>query len=292
MNQANKELDALLKLLDEPNNKIYRDIENRILDIGIEARDRLTDARYDLADEVSRERLERILKEINYRYIKTELQKWVNFHSDDLLHGIMLIAEFQYPELDTDEVRNKIEEIRRDAWLELNKNHTALEEIKILNHVFFDIHEFTANKENFYAPENSFINDVLLFKKGNPISLSILYSIIAQKLDIPVYGVNLPEHFILAYVNAPSPMETNQDNILFYINAFNKGIIFTKDEILRFLKKINLDPHESFFLPCSNVTIIQRVINNLIYSFHNQNKEEKANQLDELQRILREKRKK
>lgn len=287
MEDSNKELDSLLKLLDEPDQAIYRDIENRILDMGVEAREQLMNARYDIVDETSRKRLESILHQINFRYIKTELKKWAIHHSDNLLYGVLLIAKYQYPELKTDEVKSRIEEIRKDAWLELNYNHTALEEIKILNHIFYNIHGFQDNKENFHAPENSFINDLLFTKKGNPISLSILYSIIAQKLDIPVYGVNLPEHFILAYVNSPSPMHAEQDSVLCYINAFNKGVIFTKDEILHFLKKINLAPHDSFFLPCSNMSIIHRIINNLIFSFHQNNREEKANEMDELQRMLR-----
>lgn len=286
--QEQKELDALIKLLDDPDITIYRDIEDRILSIGIEAKDYLKDASLETVNTIRRERLENLISILNFDYIKKELHTWKNSKENDLLTGIVLIAEYQYPDLDTENIRNKIELIRKDAWLEINNNLTALEQVKILNHVFFDIHGFKANKKDFYAPENSYINDLLLLKKGNPISLSSLYSIIAQSLDIPVYGVNLPEHFILAYVDSPVHTLAITDDILFYINVFNNGVVFTKNEINQFLEKINLQPEASYFLPCSNTTILQRIINNLIFSYSKQNKQNKVKELEYLMEILQD----
>ncbi len=60
---------------------------------------------------------------------------------------------------------------------------------------------FSGNTTNHQDPQNSYIGQVLDTKKGNQISLASIYSIIAQKLDIPIYGVNLPQHFILAYLD-------------------------------------------------------------------------------------------
>ena len=283
-----KELPSLLKLLDEPDQSIYSDVENRILSYGIEAREFLKDANLYNTDEISRERIQSLLSKINLQYIKTELQKWKNSSEKDLLSGMLLIAEYRYPELNKEEINKKIDLIRKDAWLELNQNTTALEEVKILNHVIFDIHGFKANKQNFYAPENSYINNLLDFKYGNPISLSILYSIIAQKLDIPIYGINLPEHFILAYVEAPFPLNATKEDILFYINAFNSGIAFPRNEIEDFLNKIEITPQTHHFIPCSNIVILQRVINNLINSYNQENQQDKVIELDSLLHTLHE----
>jgi len=116
--------------------------------------------------------------------------------------------------------------------------------------------------------------------------VSSLYSIIAQSLDIPIYGVNLPEHFILAYVDSPVYDLAETDDIMFYINAFNNGIVFTKNEINQFLRKVKLNPENSYFLPCSNITILQRTINNLISSYSKSSKQEKVKQLEILAEIL------
>lgn len=283
-----KELPSLINLLDEPDQTIYRDVENRILAYGTDARDLLKEANSQTTDEIRRVRIQELLSKINFLYIKQELQKWKNSKEQDLLTGMLLIAEYRYPELNKEKIRQKIDLIRKDIWLELNNNITALEEIKILNHVIFDIHGFKANKENFYAPENSFINDLLDFKQGNPISLSVLYSILAQKLDVPVYGVNLPEHFVLAYIDSPAPQTAGIEDILFYINAFNGGIVFTRKEISDFLSKIEITPQDYHFIPCSNSVILERVINNLIHTYHHNKQQKKVIELDNLKQVLKQ----
>jgi regulator of sirC expression with transglutaminase-like and TPR domain len=126
---------------------------------------------------------------------------------------------------------------------------------------------------------------VLDTRRGSQTSLAIIYSIIAQKLDIPVYGVNLPQHFILAYLD-----ETQQSDfeggILFYINAFNKGFIFGRRDVDMFLKQLNLNFDKQFYEPCSNTDIIKRVIRNLISSYEHLGSPEKVNELNELLKIL------
>ncbi len=137
-------------------------------------------------------------------------------------------------------------------------------------------------------PQNSFLrSQVLVTKKGNQISLAIIYSIIAQKLDIPVYGVNLPQHFILAYVD--ETMETEfEGGILFYINAFNKGFIFGRRDVDMFLKQLNLKAEKQFYEPCSNADIIRRVLRNLISAYENLGSAEKVAELNELLEIMTE----
>jgi regulator of sirC expression with transglutaminase-like and TPR domain len=118
------------------------------------------------------------------------------------------------------------------------------------------------------AIRRTVISQVLESKKGNQISLAIIYSIIAQKLDIPVYGVNLPQHFILAYVDESQETEF-EGGILFYINAFNKGFIFGRRDVDMFLKQLNLKFDKQFYEPCSNPDIIKRVLRNLISAYEN-----------------------
>jgi regulator of sirC expression with transglutaminase-like and TPR domain len=94
--------------------------------------------------------------------------------------------------------------------------------------------------------------------------------LVAQKLKMPVKGVNLPNLFILSYKDS----QTN-----FYINAFNRGLIFTRKDIENYIHEIHLVPQKSFFEPCSNVEIIQRVLRNLIMSFEKMGEHEKAEEL-------------
>jgi regulator of sirC expression with transglutaminase-like and TPR domain len=152
------------------------------------------------------------------------------------------------------------------------------------------MYHFQGNAKTFHSPLNSYINTVLETKKGNPLSLSLIYSIIAQNLNIPIYGVNLPNHFILAYmdeyaVNQFLP-ENNDYGVLFYINPFSKGSIFGTDEIKEFLDGINQPHSRDYFEPCSNTSIIKRMLTNLIASFQEVGNSEKVNELIELRELF------
>ncbi|MEO6850824.1 MAG: transglutaminase-like domain-containing protein, partial [Mucilaginibacter sp.] len=203
----------------------------------------------------------------------------------DLLLGILTINKYQYPDLDEQKIINQIEAIKRDIWLQMIYEASPADHIKLINHVFYTIHGFSGNTTNHQDPQNSYLNQVLETKKGNQISLAIIYSIIAQKLDIPVYGVNLPQHFILAYVDESAESEFD-GGILFYINAFNKGFIFGRRDVDQFLKQLNLKAEKQFYEPCSNADIIRRVLRNLISAYEKLGSTEKVAELNEMLEIL------
>jgi regulator of sirC expression with transglutaminase-like and TPR domain len=162
---------------------------------------------------------------------------------------------------------------------------SSIEKVKLINHIFYNVYGFRGNTTNHTDPQNSYLNQVLESKKGNQISLALIYSTLAQKLDIPIYGVNLPQHFILGYLDE-SKREEHDFGVLFYINAFNKGAIFGKHDVDQFLRQLQLEPLPGFYAPCSNVEIIRRIIRNLISSYENMGATEKVAELKELQNIL------
>jgi regulator of sirC expression with transglutaminase-like and TPR domain len=176
-------------------------------------------------DSIQQERIADLVHEIQFGTVKNDLKLWYQSGAFDLLQGILIVNRYQYPDLDEQKVINQIESIKRDIWIQMMNEASPVEQVKLMNHVFYSIHGFSGNTTNHRDPQNSYISQVLENKKGNQISLAIIYSIIAQKLDIPVYGVNLPQHFILAYLDESQGTEF-EGGILFYINAFNKGFIF------------------------------------------------------------------
>ena len=137
---------------------------------------------------------------------------------------------------------------------------------------------------------NSYINTVIESKKGNPLSICLIYSIVAQSLDLPIYGVNLPNHFVLAYMDEKGSgamiNEQNEFGVLFYINAFSNGVIFNTNEIKQFLDELKFDHRREFFEPCSNSAIIKRMLTNLISSFQKVGNQEKVEELKILRNII------
>ena len=162
---------------------------------------------------------------------------------------------------------------------------SAIEKVKVINHVLYSVYNFTGNTTNHQDPQNSYISQVLESKKGNQISLAIIYSIIAQKLDIPIYGVNLPQHFILAYIDEAKEY-ISEEGVLFYINAFNKGFIFSRRDVDSFLKQLNLTPAKEYYEPCKNEDIIRRVLRNLISAYQKLGYDDKVKEVEELLAVV------
>lgn len=285
-NLTNDEIKALLKLLDDPDEQIYNMISEKLIKQGYSVIPQLEKTWEQAFDEKVQERLEILIQEIQQNSAKQGLEDWVKSEKQELFKGALLIAKHQYPDINFEYYEKIIDEIQKDIWLEINENLTALEKVRIINHIFFKIYKFAGNAANFYAPQNNYINHVMETKKGNPITLAIIYSTIAQRLNIPIYGVNLPKNFIVAYKNEFSESDDPQNQILFYINPFNKGSILGKKEIDYFIKQQKLKPQKEYYLPCSNVEIMQRLINNLIYSYDKLGYPDKIKELSILYRTL------
>ena len=282
---------ALINLIDDPDESIYEHIHDRLLSYGAEAIPYLEtsweDQDFGL---LFQNRIESLIHEIQFEETKRSLKAWKESSSKDLLTGAIAVAKYQYPGLDEAKVRTQIEEIQKSVWLEINNKQTALEIVRIINKVFFGMYHFQGNAKTFHSPLNSYINTVLETKKGNPLSLSLIYSIVAQNLNIPIYGVNLPNHFILAYMDEYAVNQFLPDNndygVLFYINPFSKGSLFGIDEIKEFLDGINQPHLRDYFEPCSNTSIIKRMLTNLIASFQEVGNSEKVNELIELRELF------
>jgi regulator of sirC expression with transglutaminase-like and TPR domain len=276
-----KEVESLIKLLDDPDNEISRHVEDKLLSYGYEIINYLESAWEQSFDAILQERIENLVHKIQFRNVKTELELWKLGGSFDLLQGVILINKYQYPDLDEQKIINQIEAVKRDIWLQMTYEMSAVEKVKLINHVIYTLHGFSGNTTNHQDPQNSYIAQVLESKKGNQILLATIYSIIAQKLDIPIYGVNLPQHFVLAYVDE-SPESSTENTVLFYINAFNRGFIFARRDVDSFLKQLSLKPDKHYYEPCSNLDIVKRILRNLISSYEKLGSTEKAQELKEL----------
>ena len=279
-----KEVFALISLLDDPDESVFKQVSMKFLSLGQNVIPVLEDAWEHSFDTLIQNRIENIIHQIQFDIIKDELRIWAQPDNQDLLQGALLIARYQYPDVDIIKIHKQIAQIKQDVWLELNEYLTELEKIKIINHILFYVHNFSGNTTNYHAPQNSYINNVLESKKGNPLLLSIIYTIISQELEIPIYGVNLPEHFILCYVNLevmgmPTTEGNQGNNVLFYINPFSKGAVFGQKEVDAFLMQLKLPPLTMYYEPCSNLEIIKRLLRNLIASYEKLGYPDKSEEL-------------
>lgn len=281
-------IESLISLVDDKDKDVFELVQGQIIELGKEVLPLLNNAIDQSSNELMTARLSNLINQLNLIKAREDIREWKNHNSRNLYEGLSILACFQYPKLDIEKITRTINKIRQELWLEINDNMTALEKVRILNHLFFEIHMFRGDSKDFFAPENSFLNDVVIRKKGNPITLSAIYSIIAQSVNIPIYGVNMPNHFIVAYTDRlyTQPLSDIKINdILFYVNPFNRGEIYSLKEMRHFLTSMKVMPRDAYLMPCSNITILRRSLKNLIKIYSNKNDSSKV---DDFKLILSE----
>jgi regulator of sirC expression with transglutaminase-like and TPR domain len=264
------ELKALVSLLDDDDKQITAHVEEKILSLGTEAIPFLEKEWESNLNPSVQSRIEELIHTLQYELVKERLKRWYESKEQDLLTGMWIVATYQYPDIELEKLKHELEQIYYDTWLEFRPDLYAYDQVKVLNSVIFNKLKFGANTKNFHSPGNSMMNVVLETKKGNPITLCVIYMLVAQKLKLPVFGVNLPNLFILTY---------KDENHQFYINAFNRGLIFSKQDIENYINELHLVPQTSFFEPCTNVDVIRRALRNLTMSFEKMGEHAKAEEV-------------
>ena len=272
-----RELKALVALLDDDDMEVLNHVEDKIISYGNGVIPYLESEWENSFNPDVQRRIEELIHTLQIDALKNRLRAWYQQEDADLLEGMWLVATYQYPDIELESVRAPLEQVYYEVWREHKEDAHPLDQIKIINSVIFNKLKFSANTKNFHAPANSMINRVLETHKGNPISLCVVYMLVAERLKLPVYGVNLPQLFILSY---------KTEQVQFYINAFNRGLIFSKQDIDNYLKQLKLSQDDLFYEPCNNVDIIRRVLRNLINSFEKLDEYEKADEVQALLNII------
>ena len=275
MKMKESELKAMISLLDD--DELTIQIEEKIMSLGTEIIPTLESVWESNFDAKLQERIEDITHRLQFQLLKERLIDWKEESSDDLLKGMWIIATYLYPDLELEKLRQEFEQLYYEAWLEFKPDMLPLDQVRVLNGVLFSKLKYKPNTKNFHSPSNSMINNVMESKRGNPIALCVVYLLVSQKLKLPIYGVNLPNMFILTY---KSPEQQ------FYINAFNRGLIFSKEDIDNYINHLELTPRSIFFDPCTNEEIITRVLRNLIVSFEKLNEHYKADEVKVLLKVM------
>jgi len=264
------ELKALVSLLDDEDKQVSSHVHEKILSLGTGAIPFLEkEWESNLSPDVQ-SRIEDLIHTLQYDLVRERLKSWYTSPDQDLLTGMWILATYQYPDIELEKLKQDLEQIYYDAWLEFRPDLYPYDQVKVINSVIFNKLKFGANTKNFHSPGNSMINVVLETHKGNPITLCVIYMLVAQKLKLPVHGVNLPNLFILTY---------KDDNHQFYINAFNRGLIFSKQDIENYIHELHLVPQQSFFEPCSSLEIVRRALRNLVMSFEKMGEHSKADEV-------------
>lgn len=177
----------------------------------------------------------------------------------DLIRAGLVIARTEYPQLDIEAYALRIEELaRRVAALALVPEYSQQRALAAVNQVLFEEAQLRGNRDDYYDPRNSFLNDVLDRGLGIPITLSMVYMEVARRVGLALTGVGLPGHFLLK--------QYQEDGTELLIDCFNRGDILDRQDCQSRLDEIysgELQLHPEFLHPISRRQVLTRMLNNL-----------------------------
>ena len=286
--KENKEISALLHLMDDPDEYVYSTVSDKIISFGKDIIPNLEHLWENTTNEELQERIELLIHKLHFRDLTNDFTNWVAGDAD-LLQGALLVAKYHYPELQNNTVHQEIEKLRRNIWLELNNYLTPLEQINVITSILYNYYKQVGVEFAYNNPDDYLINKALESKKGNAISNGIIYLVLCELLDVPVKAINIPRQFILAYFDPQhdfiNPVGHSSEKIKFYVDPLN-GQIYSHKDVEGYFKRISVPPTTSYFRQISNKKIIQFLLEELSKCFDNESNRYKMNELLSLANLL------
>ncbi len=263
--------------MDDPDPFVQESVNKRFVELGENIVPLLDQYRTDLNPGDEKSKISDLIHTLTFDGLESDfidlLENGIK-NRKDLESIIFLLSRFNNPTIDTKHYRQKLdhfsEMISPGIRYKLDERKKAKQLFKF---VFEDL-RFAGDQNDYHNPENCFLDTVIERRKGLPISLSMIVMFIARRLDLPVFGVNMPIHFMLTFIG---------DREEFLVDPYDDGAVVTYDQCYFFLKKNNIEPKPEYFQMASDMDILIRVIRNLIHSYE---RKEQLEKVEDLKRLL------
>lgn len=277
---TDRETEALIRLLDDPDKKTYSAVAKKILSVGEGMIPALELAwTQNESNKLLQKRIEKIVPALEHNAMTCKFKEW-SLHPDSITHAAWLISRLQNFSLTEATFMEQIAQLKAHLYQYGFSNYSPLEHIKIMNYIFFRKMGFKpCRPDEFGNPNYCFPSCVMDNKTGNPETLAIIYMIMAQAAGLPIVGVNLPKNLILAY-------HDNDSGTRFYINPITNGAVFHRSEIDSFLETIGLEKQIQFYGPCTVSTMVIRALMRLEYSYRQKKQDSMADKVKEIISVI------
>ncbi|WP_088892038.1 SirB1 family protein [Leptolyngbya ohadii] len=182
----------------------------------------------------------------------------------DLAKAALYLAQEEYPDLDAEEYLNALDTMAAEIKERLPEEAYPLRIIKTINQYLYEDLGYYGNKDSYYEPENSYLNQVIDRRTGIPITLSLVYLEVAKRLDFPMVGVGMPGHFLIRPVI---------DEMQIFVDPFSQGEVLFAEDCQQRLSEIYGRPIEmrpEFLQPVTAHYFLVRMLNNLKVIYLNQ----------------------
>jgi regulator of sirC expression with transglutaminase-like and TPR domain len=242
---------ALISLLADEDVGVYRTVRQQIVSYGPVAAEWMRD--YTLSeDPVLRRRVHEIVNHFARQDADTQLLAFcLNQGEDfDLEQGMLLLARTQYPEINSEAYSALLDDFAGELRERLDFHADPEQILNVIGDYLFRELNFAGDETNFYDPDNSYLNRVLDRRLGNPISLSVIYLLVARRLRLPMAGIGLPGHFLCRYQDLRHEI---------YVDPFRRGRLQTKADCVKHVVQLRQRFDESCLAPVSSRRILLRI---------------------------------
>ena len=199
--------------------------------------------------------LEKLNDKVHREKITYEILQELNKGNDsDLALCALLLAKYDNQEIDIDAYYSEIERMGEDLLSKI-KNNIGLEaKVALISQYLFKDNGYHGSRTDYYNQSNSYLNEVLDDREGIPITLSIIYIELAERIGLKMQGLGLPGHFVVFY---------NNNGNRKIIDPFDNGKPITKADADAIVKEYDITMNANDYKAADNKSIIQRMLYNL-----------------------------
>lgn len=273
---SKNEIQSLLTLMDDPDPFVQESVNKRFVELGENVVPLLDEYRLDLKVGEEKARINEIIHTLTFGGLQSDFIDIIENgikNRTDLESSIFILSRFGNPTIDTKHYRKKLDHFAEMVAPSIRYKLDERKKAKQLFKFVFEDLNFSGDQKDYHNPENCFLDRVIDRRIGLPISLSMVCMFIARRLDLPIFGINMPIHFMLTFIG-----ESEE----FLVDPYDNGAVVSYDQCYFFLKKNNITPKPEYFQMASDMDILLRVIRNLINSYQHKEQLERVEDLRQL----------
>ncbi len=260
------EREAFLSLLDDPSPAVRRALLARFTQLGAVSASFLQEIVRGPHRVLARHAAW-FLDELKISDPVGDFRSFIRSLNYELESGALLLARTVTPRLDVGGCRTQLDAIAARCRELIVEPSSPREKCRIVNRVLFHEWGFHGNVENYTDPRNSFLDQVLERRTGIPLSLSIVYLLVAERLGLDLEPVGLPGHFIVGCFT---------DEMPFFIDPFDRGVFRDAAEIFDLLRANNVIPKPGDLSPAPVREVLCRSCRNLVNHYTSAGEPERA----------------
>ncbi len=199
------------------------------------------------------------LRELNLSDPVGEFRGFIRSLNYELETGALLLSRTVNADLDVGACCTQLDALAVRCRELIAEPATAREKCRVLNRVLFHEYGLHGNADNYTDPLNSYLDQVLARRKGIPISLSIVYLLVAERVGLQLEAVALPGHFMVGCY---------EESVPFFIDPFNAGVFLSAGEVFMLLRQNSGQASLADLAPTPVREVLCRCCRNLANHYH------------------------